>query len=466
MAVASLTPPGNVSKRVFPKIIVLDDDPTGSQTVHSCLLLLQWDVASLVRGLEDESPIFFVLTNTRSLPPQSAAAVTREVCRNLKQALAQTGIANYLLVSRSDSTLRGHYPLETDVISEELGPFDATFLVPAFFEGGRVTVNGIHYIDQNGVRTAVHDTEFALDASFGFRSSHLPTYVEEKTQGRIQANQVQQLDLNMIRAGGLTPWLVSLANSCCVAVDGECQGDLDLVATALREAAAQGKRCLFRSAASLLTSLAQLPPQAVPMAEMASLRRSEAPGAIVVGSHVAKTTAQLEHLLEQPSVVGIEIEVQRLLNLLVQKRAGEEQTAEQLRQQWLQQLQVQIHQHHRNGKTPVIFTSRKVIAPPEGETVLTFGRHLSDFLMDIVRGLPPSLSFLISKGGITSNDILSQALDLEQVRLAGQLIPGVCIVQTSAEHPKFPSLPVVMFPGNVGNSEDLTLAYRCLSGRA
>ncbi|MEL6778190.1 MAG: four-carbon acid sugar kinase family protein, partial [Cyanobacteria bacterium J06597_16] len=97
-----------------PKIIVLDDDPTGSQTVHSCLLLLKWDVETLRLGLLDASPIFFVLTNTRSLTPQAAAAVTAEVCENLKVALAETHTDNFLLVSRSDSTLRGHYPVETD----------------------------------------------------------------------------------------------------------------------------------------------------------------------------------------------------------------------------------------------------------------------------------------------------------------------------------------------------------------
>ena len=107
-----------------PKIIVLDDDPTGSQTVHSCLLLLKWDVETLMLGLQDASPIFFVLTNTRSLTPEAAAAVTSEVCENLKIALQNTGTENFLLVSRSDSTLRGHYPVETDVIAQHLGPFD------------------------------------------------------------------------------------------------------------------------------------------------------------------------------------------------------------------------------------------------------------------------------------------------------------------------------------------------------
>lgn len=119
-----------------PKIIVLDDDPTGSQTVHSCLLLMRWDEDTLRLGLADNAPIFFVLTNTRALTPEKAESVTREVCHNLKTALTKEGIEDFLVVSRSDSTLRGHYPIETDVIAEELGGFDAHFLIPAFFEGG------------------------------------------------------------------------------------------------------------------------------------------------------------------------------------------------------------------------------------------------------------------------------------------------------------------------------------------
>ena len=135
------------------KIIVLDDDPTGSQTVHSCLLLTRWDVDTLKEGLQDSAPLFFVLTNTRGMSADAAAKITREVCHNLQKARDDLAIAGQpiqpVMVSRSDSTLRGHYPVETDVIAESMGPFDAHFLVPAFFEGGRITRNGIHYLLQS-----------------------------------------------------------------------------------------------------------------------------------------------------------------------------------------------------------------------------------------------------------------------------------------------------------------------------
>jgi uncharacterized protein YgbK (DUF1537 family) len=153
------------------KIIVLDDDPTGSQTVHGCLLLTRWDPDTLSLALRDASPLFFVLTNTRGMDAERAADLTRTVCRNLRAALDGLAAEGHeirpILVSRSDSTLRGHYPVETDVIAAELGPFDAHFLVPAFFEGGRVTIDSTHYLMVEGRRVPVHETEFARDSVFG-----------------------------------------------------------------------------------------------------------------------------------------------------------------------------------------------------------------------------------------------------------------------------------------------------------
>ena len=275
-----------------PKIIVLDDDPTGSQTVHSCLLLTRWDVETLRLGLGDDSPIFFVLTNTRALTPEQAAAVTKEVCHNLKIALEGEGIEDFLVVSRSDSTLRGHYPVETDVITEEVGPFDAHFLVPAFFEGGRVTRESVHYLIIDGVPTPVHETEFARDSVFGYHHSYLPDYVEEKTKGRIRADSVERFVLDDIRKGSLERLRNLSGNQCCV-VDAETQADLNRFAAEVLAVAAEGKHFLFRSAASILTSLASLGSQPVAAADMAQYVRQGKPGAVIVGSHVKKTTQHL-----------------------------------------------------------------------------------------------------------------------------------------------------------------------------
>jgi uncharacterized protein YgbK (DUF1537 family) len=435
-----------------PKIIVLDDDPTGSQTVHSCLLLMRWDVETLRLGLKDDAPIFFILTNTRSLTPEAAASVTREVCHNLKLALAAEKIADFLVVSRSDSTLRGHYPIETDVIAEELGPFDAHFLVPGFFEGGRITRDSIHYLIIDDVPTPVHETEFARDSVFGYNYSYLPKYVEEKTKGRIKEDNVTRFSLADIRAGSLES-LLQLENNQCAVVDGENQEDLNTFAVDVLTAASRGKRFLFRSAASILTALAALPPQPIAAENMAKYVRGGKPGVIIVGSHVKKTTQQLESLLKVEGTVGIEVNVGRLLENGVNESA-----------KLLIEIIENVKVVHGAGKTPVVYTSRQELAFKDVKTRLDFGNTVSALLMDIVQGLPSDLGFLISKGGITSNDVLSTGLALTSARLLGQILAGCSMVITPSDHPLFPNLPVVLFPGNVGNTDALGLVYQRLIG--
>ncbi len=434
-----------------PQIIVLDDDPTGSQTVHSCLLLMHWDVDTLRSGLQDDSPIFFVLTNTRSLTPKSAASVTTEVCQNLKIALDAEGIDDFLIVSRSDSTLRGHYPIETDAIAQELGPFDAHFLVPAFFEGGRITRDSVHYLIIAGVPTPVHETEFARDSVFSYHHSYLPKYVEEKTQGRINAEAVERFLLADIRAGSLERLLKLNGNQCAV-VDGETQADLNRFAVDILAAASQGKRFLFRSAASILTALAALPPQPIAAENMAQYVLKGKPGVVIVGSHVKKTTQQLEALLQVEGTVGIEVNVARLLD------NGANQSAA-----LLTEIEERIRVVHEAGKTPVVYTSRQELNFKDVNTRLEFGAKVSSLLMDVVRGLPSDIGFLISKGGITSNDVLSTGLALSSARLLGQILAGCSMVLTPSNHPQFPDLPVVLFPGNVGDADALGTIYQRLT---
>lgn len=433
------------------KIIVLDDDPTGSQTVHSCLLLTRWDVPTLTLALRDSSPIFFVLTNTRALPPDQALAVTQEVCRNLLVALAETQTTEYLVVSRSDSTLRGHYPIETDAIAEILGNFNAHFLTPAFFEGGRFTKDSVHYLLVDGVPTPVHETEFARDSVFAFSHGYLPDYVAEKTQGRIPADRVVRLLLPEIRQGCL-PQLLALHNNTCVVVDSENQEDMNRFAEAVLSAVAQGKRFLFRSAASLLTALAQLPPQPIPAEEMAKYRRSDRPGVVLVGSHVKKTTEQVARLLEEPEIEGVEVPVAQL-----HQPDGFSQL--------LADTYERVQAIHQAGKTPVIFTSRQELTFPDVVQRMAFGQEVSRLLMAIVRHLPPDISFLISKGGITSNDVLSAGLNLPTARLLGQIIAGCSVIITPSDHPYFANLPVVLFPGNVGDRMALLTVYQRMSGK-
>lgn len=443
------------------KIIAIDDDPTGSQTVHSCLLLTAWDVETLITALLDESPLFFILSNTRGMDAVRAAEVTRNICVNLKTALEtlrQQGQAiNPIMVSRSDSTLRGHYPVETDIIAQELGPFDAHFMVPAFFEAGRFTRDSIHYLIVDGNPVPVHETEFAKDSVFGYSTAYLPAYVEEKTRGRIQASQVERFLLTDVRGDSRERLRMLSGNVCCV-VDSETQDDLNHFAEQLQAVAQEGKRFLFRSAASLLTALARLPAQPVSAQDMAFYVREHQPGVILIGSHVAKTSAQLAYLRAHTDVVPIHVEVERLNlhdNLQWMDAATALATA----------ILAQVDAAHVKGKSVVLYTSRTELQFPSQAERLAFGERVSAFLMDLVRQLPKSIGFLISKGGITSNDVLSTGLQLKQSRVLGQILTGCSVVRCPADHPRYPNLPVVIFPGNVGDETALAQVYTILMAK-
>lgn len=435
------------------KIIAIDDDPTGSQTVHSCLLLTRWDPDTLIEALGDDAPLFFILSNTRGMSAEDAAAVTREICVNLRIALARLAESGHpiqpIIVSRSDSTLRGHYPVETDIIADELGPFDAHFLVPAFFEGGRVTRDGVHYLLVDGEPVPVNETEFARDSVFGFQHAFLPDYVEEKTAGRIPADEVERFSLEDVR-GDIGDRLRALADNACCVVDAERQSDLDSFARQTLAAAEEGKRFLFRSAASLLTSLAALPPQPVAPEAMSAYVRDGRPGVVLVGSHVAKSTRQLETLIDRADVVPVEIDLDRLV-----------QDEEGLFHTLIDRLETAQHER----RSLVLYTSRGERRFASKAERLAFGERVSGFLVRVVQNLPPEIGFLVSKGGITSNDTLSKGLALRMARVLGQIHPGCSVVRCPAEHPRFPHLPVVIFPGNVGGNGALAEVFEIM-GRA
>ena len=178
------------------KFVVIDDDPTGSQTVNDCLLLLKWDYLTLVKGFESESNLFFILANTRSLSENDAKLRIEEICNNLKEVIAYESFKKeeIIFVSRGDSTLRGHNFLEPIALNSCLGPFDATFHIPAFIEGKRLTINGSHFVD----KTPINQTIFARDKIFGYETSNVKNLLFQKSKSQINLDDIQNLLLSDI----------------------------------------------------------------------------------------------------------------------------------------------------------------------------------------------------------------------------------------------------------------------------
>ena len=439
------------------KVIVLDDDPTGSQTVHSAPLLLRWDPDSLRRGLRHPSPLLFVLANTRALEPEAARERVREICRGLRLVLAELEAAGeldrWLVVSRGDSTLRGHFPLEVDVIAEELGPFDATLLVPAFLPGGRTTRGGVHYLHGE----PVHTTAFARDRLFGFSSSSLPEWVEEKSGGAIAAAALERIGLDLLdgSASELAARLDEYSDQAVVAVDAERPEQLAALGQAVW---ASRRRLLFQSAASLINGLVPLPPQPLDPAGLAALRRRDSNGEplpvlVLVGSHVPLADQQLEQLLQEPSCRGLEVPVTKLARVLQGPASKELVTS--LERDWLMQLRTLLAE----GATPVLYSSRgELVCASAGER-RRFGLELAALMARLAAALAPDLGLIISKGGITTHTLLSDGLELDWVELQGQLMPGLSVVKLPREA-RIAGLPVITFPGNLGDPSTLLAAVQ------
>ena len=233
---------------------VLDDDPTGTQTVHDALVVTSWTEDVLAEALAEARSFFYILTNTRALAEPQAAARAAAAAQNLARAGRRVG-REVVAGVRGDSTLRGHHPAETwavrDALEAEQGkPFDGELLVPFFLEGGRITVGNVHYVLEGDRFVPVGQTEFARDSAFGFKSSYLDDWTEEKTGGKVPADQVRFISIADLRQGGPTRvarLLGEVTGRRTIVVNAATYRDLEVFVLGLLQAEQAGKRFIYRT---------------------------------------------------------------------------------------------------------------------------------------------------------------------------------------------------------------------------
>lgn len=470
-------------------LVVLDDDPTGTQSVADLPVLTRWEVAdftwaySHIRENKTE-PAVYVLTNTRSLDPAEAAARNEEIVRNALAAAGATeggsvgssaGSSLRLgFVSRSDSTLRGHYPLEPDVIAATVAAVsgeatDGVVIIPAFPDAGRVTIGGVHYMrgtgDDAGMLTPVAETEFAKDASFGFANSEMAKYVEEKSRGRFAADSVIVLDLNIIRAStdpqisakAIADAIESATDSTPIVADIVSENDLRALSLGLEEAERRGKRLLYRVGPPFVRARIGQEIRAALSGQEAYAGNipSEAGGLIVVGSHVGVTTRQLKALTEQHSAARIiEIDVEKLL-------AAETETGSA--DSYLDETVDKVVEALSGGDV-IVHTSRLLIRTGDAAESLRIARTVSAAVVAVVnrtlKTFPPR--FVIAKGGITSSDVAAHGLEIRHAIVRGPMLPGIVSLWEPVDGPA-KGIPYIVFAGNVGDDQSLAEVTRKLS---
>ena len=431
------------------KVVVLDDDPTGTQTVHGIPVLTGWSSEILRAELENDGPAFYVLTNSRSLPLPDAQTMNAQIGRRLREAAEGSG-RPFVVVSRSDSTLRGHFPGEVEALAEGLSRnFDAWIVVPFFLEGGRYTIHDTHYVDEGDSLVPAAETEFARDKVFGYASSGLREWVEEKTKGKIPAQEVLSISLHDLREAGpnrVTERLMDLQGSGVCIVNAASYRDLEVFVLGLLKAEAEGRRFLYRTAASFVQVRAGL--SARPLLSRDELDLPETGGGLtVVGSYVPRSTQQLRELLGLPQITGLQMEVETILDQ--SRRPGE-----------IERLTRLVDESLKKGEDVAVYTSRKLVTGQADEN-LAIWNQVSDAMTSVVKRISTKPRYMVAKGGITASDVATKGLNIQRASVLGQILPGVPVWRLGPES-RFPGIPYVVFPGNVGGPAALADVVKTL----
>ncbi len=418
-------------------VFVLDDDPTGAQTVQDASFLTEWTRDMLLSEYHQPEKATFLLTNTRAKTEAEAVEINTTLGREFDQ------LANYLkipisIISRSDSTLRGHFPAELHALAKGMGnSHDGIVFIPFFIQGGRYTIDDIQYVAGEGMLAPVGQTPFARDSAFGYESSNLRDWIEEKTFGKVLAKDVLSVSIDDIRIGGpdvVAEKLKDMKSSDICIINAADMRDLDVVALAMLTLQnIYGKNYLIRSSASFVRSrLGQEERPILTKKEMGYTRKGGA--LILVGSHVPGSTSQLESLLNLPNVYGLELDVHKVL---------------QHDKEQIISITEQTDRLLAESKDIVIYTSREVVTGSSPDEYLEIGATITEAITEVVSDITITPRYIISKGGMTSSNIIVNALKIKRATVLGQIASGVLVLQLGLES-KYPGSKLILWPGNVG----------------
>lgn len=404
------------------KTVVLDDDPTGTQSASGVQVLLQSDVGLLERALSDADSVY-VQTNSRAVDAAAAVSFVRRVRDDAREAGRRLG-QEIQFVLRGDSTLRGHVFAETEVF---LGEKSVMVFVPAFPDGGRTTVNGVHRVRVGDEVLAAHETEFADDPVFPFSTGVLVDYVAEKS-GRSTVSA----SLAEVRTAGRVAQLLCEAPAGSVVLpDAESNDDIRAIAREIQAARANGADIVVRSAAPLAAVLAGVESNGLLARPLVP---SPVPTLVVCGSHTAGAAAQLAVLAETwPSAAVIDTNAALTDPWLAAEPAAVS-------------AMVQLHE-----RGVAVVTSERTRSSEHN--TLGHGERVMEALTTVVRKVLPQIEVVVAKGGITSADVAAIGLGARSALVLGQVLPGVSVWRLTARDER--EILYVVVPGNVGDASTL-----------
>jgi uncharacterized protein YgbK (DUF1537 family) len=443
-------------------LVVLDDDPTGCQSVGSVPLLWAWDRCELLALARERPASTFLLTNSRSLPPAEAARVANEATAMLVEVADEAGV-DLRLISRSDSTLRGHFPVEVDAVADALDTrgqhVDGVILAPCFLEAGRYTIDDVQLVRRGPDLVPAARTEFAADATFGYGELDLRAWAAARTLSSVDT--VRSISLRTMwerGATGVADELAVLRDRQVVVANAASFDDLDVLVEGIQIAEATGKRFIYRTGPSFVRARAGLPAPRV--LEAGDLVVDPGPGLIVVGSHTAVTSEQLDRLLasRHGPEVAVELDVGSVLDTGLRPAEIERCTAA---------LVAAL-----GTGTALFVTGRELQRAASGSGSLDVAAQIGGAVVSVVAAAAHAIApaWVIAKGGITSHDV-ARALGGRRATVLGQAEPGIIPIvrfeklDARSANARSAGLVYVVFPGNVGGPDSLARVVGLLERR-
>lgn len=420
------------------RVAVLDDDPTGVQTLAGVRVLLDWTGNRVARALVAAHSVH-LLTNSRALASQDARATVASAAR----AVTST-VPGAMIVLRGDSTLRGHILEEYLALREALArdDFPPLVLVPALPSAGRVTIGGVQYLERDdGVRIPVHSSEFARDGPFAYASSRVLEWAEERTGGLFGAENGIEVELETLRRTGPDALVEAIRRATtapvptAVCVDSERPSDIDVVAEGVHRAREACDVFIVRCGPALAGGLGYA----------TALTDADLPSAgkvfVVCGSYVAQSVRQLACISSRFPEDVIEVDP---LTLSSQDGGFPEIT---LRLQ--ERLDI-------SGLAVLAVSGPR----PERLSDLPSGMRVAQGLATLVASVDRHDALVVLKGGVTSAVALKNGLGALEADIVGPVLPGVALWQIVEPDTR----PVLVVPGNVGADELLVRIVELVRG--
>ncbi|MEX5297166.1 four-carbon acid sugar kinase family protein [Kocuria sp. CPCC 205292] len=443
-------------------LLVLDDDPTGSQCVHDVDVVLELDPGPVLDVVRHPGRTCFVLTNSRARPEAEAVALNTDLVSSVLQSLAAEGLPLPHLVSRSDSTLRGHVIAEptalADVLAQHGTAVDGFLFAPAMLEAGRYTEGDVHWAVLQGRPMPVGETDFAADATFGYSASDLKDFLVERSGGALDRDAILSIGLDDIRAGGVSAVAGILRRArdrAWVVVNATEYADLETVAEALAVLESEGRTFVTRCGPSFVRPLAGLTDSRELGPEDITVGPDRLPhGLVAVGSHVGLTNRQLAELRARRDLYEVELDVPTLLD-------------DAARPGYVADAVARITDALA-GRDAVVWTSRELVRTEDPDESLAIARSVSDALVAVVHGVAQSRpAWVVAKGGITSHEVAHRGLGIRRATVTGQFFPGqISLFQPTDAPETTQGGPYVVFPGNVGGESALADVVKVLDGAA